>query len=188
MPRRSCQQCNQRLPYAARRCARCGWQHGETVDVERARAAVRRRRGVWTVLALLLALGGGAAYLNAPSIANWYAAFAARHLPGAMASLAPTSTDQGAFLYCARQVSREMDGDFSVETFPTLEESHAEQMPDGRYRIVSWVEEAREDGGRVRHAFECTVRHARGRWALDGLRMERYASDGTPPRFAQVAN
>ena len=189
MPKQSCQQCDHRLPYAAHRCPRCGWERGVQVDPARARARAARRRRAWAATGFFLAFGSGMAYFNAPVIADWYAGFAARHLPGAMSSWAPAPTDQGAFFFCARQVSRKMDGDFSVETFAAPAESFAESLDDGRYRIVSWVEEAPESGSAVRHAFACTVRFERGRWALDDLRMEQYAADGSPPALIRrIAN
>lgn len=188
MSQRRCKHCDHRLPYAAHRCRRCGWDRDAAVDPARAQARATRRLRVWAVLAFLFAFGGGVAYLNAPVIADWYAGFAARHLPGAMSSWAPTETEQGAFFYCARQVARKMDGDFSVETFAAPDESRTEPLREGGYRIVSWVDEARADGARVRHAFACTVHYEKGRWALDDLQLEQYASDGTPPRFARVSN
>lgn len=181
MAKRSCQQCAQRLPYAAHRCGRCGWSRDVAVDPAHARAREARRRRAWALTAFFLAFGGGMAYLKAPVIADWYAGFAARHLPGAMSSWAPAHTDQGAFFFCARQVARKMDGSFSVETFAAPTEGYTESLSDGRTRIVSWVDEARENGVRARHAFACIVTFERGRWILDDLRLERFAADGTPP-------
>ena len=185
MPRRSCPQCERRLPYASRRCTGCGWSHGGGIDPT-VRRSTERRRG-W-ILALVMAtlLGGSAvATWKADVVADWYAGFAARYLPTGLSSFAVTDTDRGAFFFCARQVAKRMEGEFSVETFPSLSESRSEELADGRYRIVSWVEESRQEGGSIRHGFECTVRHQSGRWTLETLRMEQYAGDGRAPRFAQ---
>jgi hypothetical protein len=121
-------------------------------------------------------MGGAVATQNADALAEWYANFAAYHLPEQMSSYALADTERGAFFYCARQVAREMDGEFSVETFPSLTESYAEALGDGRYRIESWVEEARLDGESIRHGFTCTVRYQSGRWALEELSFGKGAS------------
>jgi len=168
MPKRSCPRCNRRLPYAARRCVHCDWTHdaGEAPEGR----SLRSRARVWAlVLALAGMVGGGMVYRNADSIAFWHASFAGRYLPSTLSSWAPTDTDVGAFFYCARQVARRMDGDFSVETFPSPDEGRSLSLGEGRYRIVSFVDEAREDGGRVRHDFVCTVHFERGRWVLEDL-------------------
>ncbi len=173
MPLRSCPDCARRLPYAGRRCIHCGW----TARQEGAgRGASRRRRGR-VVTALLVALGvvmAGAAYQNAPEIADWYAGFAAHHLPPAASSLAPTSTSTGAFFYCARQVARRM-GAFSVETFPSEEESRTVELGADRYRIESSVEQSRADGASTRVPFTCTTHFDHGRWVLEELKMPEMA-------------
>ena len=170
MPKRSCPRCNRRLPYAARRCIHCEWSHRE--EEAREPQSLQSRGRAWLlVLALAALVGGGMAYRNADSLAYWYADFAARHLPSSLSSWAPVDTDAGAFFYCARQVARRMDGEFSVETFPSLDQSRSVTLGEGRYRIASFVEEAREDGDRVRHEFVCTVQYARGRWVLEDLEL-----------------
>lgn len=175
MRKRSCPTCNRKLPYAARRCLHCGWSHAGGGAPVRGPSFWSRARIRLLVLLLAGAIGGGLVYRNADALAFWYAGFAAHYLPPALSSFAPTDTDAGAFFYCARQVARRMDGQFSVETFPTLEQSRAVVLPDGRYRIESFVDEMREDGARVRHAFICTVHHAHGRWMLDQLELSRGA-------------
>lgn len=188
MPKRSCPQCRRRIPFAARRCVDCGWSYGRPVDTTLVRRSLRRRSIPW-VLGLLLLLGVGAvATWNAGTVADWYAGFAARHLPAHLSAFAPTDTETGAFFYCARQVAKRMDGDYSVETFPSPDEGQLVELSQGRYRVVAWVEEARESGARVRHGFECTARYQGGRWSLEGLRLERYAADGSPPVFVARVN
>lgn len=169
MRKRTCPRCSRRLPYAARRCLQCDWTHAEGEAPARGTSFWTRARIQALILLLAGMIGGGLAYRNADSLAFWYAGFAARYLPPALSSFAPTDTDAGAFFYCARQVARRMDGEFSVETFPTLEQSRAVTLDDGRYRIESFVDETRENGARVRHAFVCTVHLVRGRWVLDDL-------------------
>jgi hypothetical protein len=176
MPNRSCPSCLRRLPYAGRRCIHCGWTHGEAADDPIASAKPRRRQLVWgAVLLLFLAGGGGLVARNAPTLADWYAGFAAERLAQPFSSFAPVATDASAFFYCARQVARQMKGDFSIETFPAPDQSTTHTLGEDRYRIVSFVDQALESGERVRHDFVCTVRHDRGRWVLEDLEMQRYA-------------
>ena len=178
MPKRSCPKCSRRLPYAARRCIHCQWSlaEGETSVA----TSFWSRGRVWSLICLVAGvMGGSMAYRNADAIAFWYANFAARHLPSSLSSFAPADTDAGAFFYCARQVARRMDGDFSVETFPSLDESSAVRLGDGRYQIESFVDEVREDGVRRRHAFVCTVQYARGRWVLEGLDLRASFADAS---------
>lgn len=177
MPKQSCPQCNRRLPYAARRCIHCGWLRATAGTPEPPR---RRRRGLLALLALALLLGGGLLYRQAPRLAEWYAGFAARHLPSAWSRFAPTDTPDGAFFYCARNVARKMDGEFSVETFPAMQTSRTEELGAGRYRVESSVEEARVNGERVRHAFVCQVRFQNGRWVLESLNLTTNAEPHTP--------
>lgn len=166
MPNRTCPRCERRLPYAGRRCVHCEWKVGEP-----GREPVGRRSVVVrALLVALLATGAvGLAYRHAPALADWYAGFAARYLPGAASSYAPASTEDGAFFYCARQVSRKMEGEFSVETFPARQNGETVELGEGRYRIASFVDEARIDGERVRYNFTCTVQFQRGRWVLQEL-------------------
>lgn len=169
MSDRNCPECARRLPYAGRRCIHCGWSAGQEGSL---RGASIRRRGwvVSAVLAVLLLLAAGTAYQRAGSIADWYASFAARHLPPAASSFAPASTPTGAFFYCARQVSRRM-GELSVETFPSQEESRLVELGPDRYRIESSVRQSRADGGSARVDFVCVTHFDGGRWVLDELTM-----------------
>lgn len=169
MGQNSCPQCQRRLPYASRRCLHCGWMLGATVDPGVARGVARRRNTVWFVVAAALVAGGSVAALRAPLVSDWYADFAAQHLPEPLSSFAITPTYVGAFFYCARQVAREMDGEFSVETFSSPAESESEYLGDGRYRITAQVDEARADGSTVTHEFSCTARLEAGRWMLEEL-------------------
>lgn len=176
MPNRTCPTCLKRLPYAGRRCVHCGWRYGTGEDFQGVRQASRRRQLVWGVLFLLFVAGGGSFLVrNAPTLADWYAGFAAERLAQPFSSFAPVATDASAFFYCARQVARTVEGDFSVETFPTPDESTTHTLGDSRYRVVSFVDQTRQTGERVRLTFACTVRHDRGRWVLEDLDMERYA-------------
>lgn len=174
MARRCCPSCTRRLPYAARRCVACGWVRGRGADAgaEATGAGLMRRALLVFLLATLVVVGGGLATRNAEGLANWYADVAARHLPDPFLSFAPRGTDRGAYLFCARQVARAMESDYSVETFPAPEQSSSERLADGRYRIRSWVEEALESGERVRHDFTCVIRHDRGRWRLEELALD----------------
>lgn len=172
MSKHSCPRCHQTLPFAARRCRKCRWIPAEGEPPIRG-ISPRSRRRFWaaTLLATVL-VGVGLGYLYVESLASRYAGFAARYLPSAASALAPTRTDEGAFYFCIRQVSKEMDGEFSVETFPSLQQSDTVALAGGYYRIRSFVDETRATGERVRHAFTCTVRFERGRWMLEELALE----------------
>lgn len=179
MPKRSCPKCNRRLPYAARRCLNCQWSLSEGDPATHARSFWSRGR-VWSLVFLVCGIvGGSMVYRNADAIAFWYANFAARHLPASLSSFGPTDSDAGAFFYCARQVARRMDGEFSVETFPSLSQSHSVRLGTGRYQIASFVDEVREDGERIRHDFVCTVQYSRGRWVLEDLDLTTSYADAS---------
>jgi hypothetical protein len=120
----------------------------------------------------------GMAYRNAAAIADWYAAFAAYHLPAGASSLTPAETPTGAYFYCARQVARRVGGGLSVETFAGEEESHTEDLGDGRYRVESSVAETAEDGGTRTLEFTCTARYDGGRWALEELKVGGKVASG----------
>lgn len=187
MARNRCPHCERRLPYAGRRCVHCGWSVREAGLGPGEGVAWWRRRGLWiTVTTVLLLVGVGLGYRNAPQLADWYASFAAQNLPAGASSFAPAETQSGAFFYCARQVSRRMNGAFSIETFPSQEESELVSLGDGRYRIESFVDETREDGSRVRYAFVCSVAYEAGRWVLEDLDLrERFATaQGRGPALA----
>lgn len=187
MARNSCPHCARRLPYAGRRCIHCGWSVREVGLDEGAAVAWWRRRGLWTVVTVaLLVLGLSYGYRNAPLLADWYANFAAENLPASASSFAPAETESGAFFYCARQVARRMDGKFSVETFPSEEDSELTSLGSGKYRVQSFVDETREDGSRVRYTFICNVAFDRGRWTLENLDLtERFATvNGQGPALA----
>jgi hypothetical protein len=146
------------------------------MDLGSVKRAWRRRQILWGVVLLLFTAGTGSVMVrNAPTLADWYAGFAAERLAQPFSSFAPVATDASAFFYCARQVARQMEGEFSVETFPAPDASTIHTLGERRFRIVSFVEQARESGERVRHDFACTVRQDRGRWVLEDLDMEQYA-------------
>jgi hypothetical protein len=181
MAQRRCPHCDRRLPYAGRRCIHCGWSVGASALAEGEGISWWRGRRFWSVVAAaLLLLGIQFGYRNSTLLADWYANFAAQNLPVPASSFAPTDTEAGAFFFCARQVARRMDGKFSVETFPSQQESDLTALGGGRYQVHSFVDETREDGSRVRYEFVCSVTFARGRWALDQLDLtERFATTST---------
>ena len=146
-----------------------------------------RRRTLWAVVTVaLLGAGAGLGYGNATRIADWYADFAARNLPASASSFAPSETEAGAYFYCARQVARRMNGEYSIETFPSQQEGELRSLGEGRYQIESFVDEAREDGRRIRYEFLCRVAYERGRWVLEELDLsERFATaTGEGPALA----
>ena len=189
MPNRSCPHCARRLPYAGRRCVHCGWTVRAAELGAGAGIAPWRRAWVWALAVVMVtAFAGNVAFRNATAIADWYATFAARYLPDMASSFGPAASGEGAFFYCARQVSKEMEGDYSVETFPSARDSRTVELGEGRYRVVAFVDQATERGEQLRHDFTCTVRYERGRWVLERLDLERYAgADGPAVRVARAA-
>jgi hypothetical protein len=185
MPNRTCPSCRNRLPYAGRRCIRCGWTHQQGRSPEQVGVGKRRRWVLWSTILLLFVAGGSSLLVrNAPALADWYAGFAAERLAQQFSSFAPVATDAGAFFFCARQVARQMEGDYSVETFPSAAESTMQTLGYQRFRIVSFVDQARENGEKIRHEFTCTVRHDRGRWVMEELELERWAGGSAPVEVA----
>ena len=173
MPRRRCPECERRLPYAGRRCIHCEW----SVRAEGTYASPRGR-GSWraVVVGAVLLAATAAGVRNAPLLADWYAGFAAENLWAGASSFAPAETESGAYFFCARQVAKRLNSDYSVETFPSASEGELRSLGDGRYRVESFVDEAREDGTGVRYAFVCSVAFERGRWNLEELNLtERFA-------------
>ena len=187
MARNRCPHCARKMPYAGRRCVHCGWSVLQQGLDEGKGVAWWRRRGLWSVMvAGLLLVGIHYGYRNAPLLADWYASFAAENLPAGASSLAPTDTEDGAYFYCARQVSKRMRGDYSVETFPSQQESELTRLGDGKYQVESFVDETRLDGQRVRYSFVCTAAFDGGRWTLEKLDItERFATGaGQGPALA----
>lgn len=187
MARKRCPHCDRKLPYAGRRCVHCGWSIRESGFGRGEGVRWWRKRALWAVVtAAALLTGVGLGYQNAPQLADWYASFAAEKLPAGASSFGPAETEAGAFFYCARQVAKRMNGQFSVETFPSQEESELRSLGEGRYEVESFVDETREDGQRVRYAFVCSVTYERGRWVLDELDLEeRFATPtGQGPALA----
>jgi hypothetical protein len=62
-------------------------------------------------------------------------------------------------------------GEFSVETFPSEEESRTVELGADRYRIESSVERSRADGASTSVSFVCTTHFDHGRWVLEELKM-----------------
>jgi hypothetical protein len=167
---RSCPQCRRRLPYAAQRCAVCGWLRNTGVASRRSVPWTRVGIGLATLVVLAFsAVWYSDRYL--PALGDWYAGFAARSLPSSLSRLAPAETERGAFYFCARRIARQMDAEASIATFASEAESQTTRLGEGRFRVESFMEEATEDGERRRHDFACTVRYQRGQWVLEGLAM-----------------
>ena len=113
---------------------------------------------------------------NAPLLADWYTGYAVENLWAGASSLASADSEEEAYFFCARQVAKRMDRDYSVETFPGAADGELRALGGGRYRVESFVDEAREDGTRVRYSFVCSVTFQEGRWTLEELDLsERYA-------------
>ena len=176
MPSRNCPSCRRRIPYSIKRCVRCGWSEADGSAVANGSAA--RRYGVWVAL-LCITLFVGVRYADRymPHVADWYAGFAAQHLPDGLARLAPAATDPGALYYCARRVVKQIQEEGSVATFAGPAEARTTTLGDNRFEVRSFVDGARADGVAVRHEFVCIVRHERGQWQLEDLAMENYAAD-----------
>lgn len=170
MARRKCPGCGEPLPFAARRCRRCG----PLRDLPGSAAGRRRRRSriALAVTAVVLVLGAIAYRVGAGSLGEWYAEFALRHLPAPFTSWAPADTPTGAFYACVQRVARQVSDRSSVETFPHLSSENTVVVAAGHYRVRSYLEVVRESGEKARRAFSCEVRYDRGRWVVDRLAVE----------------
>jgi hypothetical protein len=170
MGRKQCPGCAQPLPFAARRCVRCGWIHTPGSEPR----GVRRRwvRTTLTVFTFLAVLGAAAYRLGGNALAEWYAEFALRHLPASFSTFAPSETPTGAFYACVQRVARQVRNRSAVETFPGLSEENTVSLGDGRYRVRSELEAVRDTGERMRRSFSCVVRYERGRWRVEEVEVE----------------
>lgn len=177
MARRQCPGCAQPLPFAARRCVRCGWL--ETGEEKAARVRRRTGRTLLVVVALVAVLGTAVYRLGASALGEWYAEFALRHLPASFSRYAPSETPTGAFYACVQRVARRVRDRSAVETFPGLSAENTLPLGDGRYRVRSELEVVRDTGETARRAFSCTVRYERGRWQVEEVEVER------PPALAE---
>lgn len=172
MPRNNCPDCGRTLPYAGRRCARCGWvRTGEAAE-----AAPRRGGGLRRALMTLAVLVGLVAVgyrMSGPALGEWYAEFAASHLPAHFSRYAPVETPTGAFFACVQGVARQVSDRSAVETFPVASEENTTSMGEGRYRVQSYLEAVRDSGETVRRPFTCVVRYQAGRWKVEEVAVER---------------
>ncbi len=171
MARRQCPGCAQPLPFAARRCVRCGWI--ETGTEKAARVRRRMGRALLVAVALVAVLGTAAYRMGGSALAEWYADFALRHLPASFSRYTPSDTPTGAFYACVQRVARRVRDRSAVETFPVLSRENTERLGDGRYRVRSELEVVREGGETVRRPFSCVVRYERGRWQVEAVEVAR---------------
>ena len=175
MPMRSCPFCARRLPYAGRRCVQCGWRAGSIPSEMGRRAAARRSRVRAFVMVAVVALVAQYAVRNADRLAAWYEGYASGIGSSTTSYFSADEIGADLFFFCARQVTRKMNGKFSVETYDPSQ-SKLVDLGDGRLRVESAVEEARQGGDSVRHDFSCTVRRDEGRWVLEELKVEAVLS------------
>lgn len=170
MARRQCPGCGRPLPFAARRCAHCGWLRHQSSG---ARTARRRWLRAGAVVAMVVLVLGTVAYrIGATALGEWYAEFAMRHLPASFAALAPADTPSGAFYACVQRVARRVRDRDAVETFPGQSAENTVPVGESRYRVRSVLETVREDGERVQRSFECVVRYEGARWVVDEVAVE----------------
>lgn len=170
MARKQCPGCGRPLPFAARRCAQCGWLRHQAPE---ARATRRRWLRAGTVVATVALVLGVVAYrVGATAIGEWYAEFAMRHLPASFAALAPADTPAGAFHACVQRVARRVRDRDAVETFPGLSADNTVPLGEGRYRVRSALETVRGDGERVQRPFRCVVRFQGARWVVEEVAVE----------------
>ncbi len=180
MARYRCPACGRRIE-GDRRCHRCGWLGTEDSAAPVAPHPWRR----WLVAAALaLMIGAVGAYrLGGPAIADWYAAFAMRHLPAGFSSIAPADTPSGAFNHCVSRVVKKVSDDSSVETFPAYSPDNTVSLGPGRYSVRAVVEGTTLEGETVLRAFACVVRFDRGRWVTERLAV----GDGPETSLAALA-
>lgn len=167
-PNRYCNECGERLPYAAASCHRCG-RDRYGASSRRSRIPLRHWLLGLTVAALIAV---GLYAQNRVVVAENYAAFAAEWLPTAASSFAPAETEEGAFYFCIRRVAKQLDSPGSVETFPSQSDATTTRIEESMYRVRGFVDQARQDGREVRRHFTCTAAYARGHWQLHELALD----------------
>ena len=123
-------------------------------------------------LAVLLGLVAVGYRMSGPALAEWYAEFAASHLPANFAGYAPVETPTGAFYACVQRVARQVSDRSAVETFPVLYAENTHPLGEGRYRVRSYLDAVRDSGETVRRPFTCLVRYDRGRWRVEEVAVE----------------
>jgi hypothetical protein len=168
-----CPRCSQRVPNATERCLRCG-AHPTDIDLWRRRRDTARRTTAVVVALLsvlaLLAIGYSDRYL--PAVSEWYTRMAIQYLPDPAARLLVGPDSRLAYHACARSVVRRVEAKTSVVTFGRQDLASAVALGEGRYRIRSYLDEAREDGAMQRRAFSCTVRLEGSRWVPEAAELE----------------
>lgn len=183
MANRKCSGCGRRLPYALKHCRSCG-------PAASAGEPPRLRRYAGRLVALvaaLLVLGVVVQGLRRPGeLADWYAEFAFERLPAGFSAFGPNDTPTGAFYYCVQRVAQRVRDGHSVETFPSSAESETQPLPDGRYRVRSYVDKQTDAGETIRQDFTCVARYDAGRWRLEELALaeasRRLADAAAPAR------
>lgn len=135
------------------------------------KAAARRSRVRTFLMVATVALVAQYAVRNADRLAAWYEGYASGIGSTSTSYFTEDEVGSDLFFFCARQVTRKMDGKFSVETYDASQ-SKLVDLGEGRLRVESAVEEARQGGDSVRHDFSCTVRRDEGRWVLEELKIE----------------
>ncbi len=171
-----CKRCGGRLRVRSGRCRQCGAERMHVHSTNRETAG--RRRTVRYLLACLLlvaSLLGVRQIITSPTVADWYADVALRHLPAQFSAFAATDSPAGAYNFCIRQVVRKLTPDASVETFPSSTPENTVALGENRYRIESFFYEDRITGERVQQYFTCNVKYADGRWVLEDLSPGRLA-------------
>jgi hypothetical protein len=166
MPRRSlCPRCSKRIPPEGDLCVGCG-----APAAERGRRFTARSMGFAVLLALLTLLAVSYSDRYVPAVADWYTDAVLRFLPESAMNIVPATDERRAFYVCARRVVKRLESEASIATFAS--EVTTQHLGEGRFRVQSYVDEALEEGPRLRHLFRCTVRGGGGQWILEDLELE----------------
>jgi hypothetical protein len=169
MPRRDyCSRCTKRLPAGSSRCVGCGGRPSPNVG----RSGQARTAVVVVLLGLLTVLAVGFSDRYVPAVADWYSRMVIHYLPEPALRFAPAPDEARAFYICAKSVVRAVEEEASVVTFAPESAVLAAEVGEGRYRLDSFVEEARVDGSTLQRSFTCRLRLEGDSWHIEELELE----------------
>ncbi|MQA89607.1 MAG: hypothetical protein GEU90_05165 [Gemmatimonas sp.] len=122
------------------------------------------------IAAIIALIAFGFSDVYGPAVADWYAQTVIEYAPEPTLRFRP-GDDPQVFYVCAKSVIEQIEDNSSVVTFAATTEDQTVALGGGRYRVDSYVEEARVDGSTLLRSFSCIVRLDDGKWRLEELEL-----------------